>query len=131
MDKPRIVNLPKILDERGNLSVVEELCHVPFKIKRAYWIYDVPGGEHRQGHAYRENEEMIIALSGAFDVCVVSPAEKEGEAPASELHTLNRSYYGLYIPAGHWRELRNFSTNAVALILASRSYEDADYVYGI
>lgn len=119
-----LIDLPRVLDERGNLSFVEELGQVPFKIKRAYWIYDVPGGENREGHAYRENEELIIALSGALDVAVKS------DSTGPEItYTLNRSYYGLYIPAGTWRELRNFSTNSVALILASRSYEDADYIY--
>ncbi len=131
MEQPRLINLPKILDERGNLSFVEETHHVPFRIRRAYWIYDVPGGEHRHGHAYRENEELIIALSGAFEVRVVSPDHDKEAVSSERIYSLNRSYYGLYLPAGHWRELRNFSTNAVALILASRSYEDADYVYGI
>ena len=122
----RIIELPKILDSRGNLSFVEQLKQVPFEIKRAYWVYDVPGGEKRDGHAYRENEEFIIALSGAFDVAT-TPLGCDVE----RVFSLNRSYYGLYVPAGTWRELRNFSTNAVALILASRSYEDADYVFGI
>ena len=123
----RIIELPKVLDSRGNLSFIEEMGEIPFAIKRAYWVYDVPGGEKRDGHAYRENEEFIIALSGSFDVLTRRGALE----PRERTFTLNRSYYGLYVPAGIWRELRNFSTNAVALILASRYYEDSDYVYGI
>jgi len=94
---------------------------VPFKIERSYWIYDVPGGEERGGHAYRENEEFIIALSGAFDV-VLNDGKQELTFP------LNRSYYGLYVPKGMWREMKNFSTNSFALILASTSYNEDDYI---
>ena len=102
--KFQIINLPKIPDNRGNLSFAEELNHIPFKIERTYWIYDVPGGETRGGHAYRENEEFIIALSGSFDVVLDNGIQKQ-------TFSLNRSYYGLYVPKGMWRQMLNFSTN--------------------
>lgn len=117
-----VINLPKFLDKRGNLSFAEEFKHIPFKIARSYWIYDVPGGEARGGHAYKENQEFIIALSGSFDVLLDDGAEKK-------LFTLNRSYYGLYVPGEIWREMSNFSTNSLALVLASTSYNEADYIY--
>lgn len=120
--KPLMIELPKILDRRGNLSVIEELRNIPFKIERTYWIYDVPGGEARGGHAYRENEEFIIALSGSFDVVLDDGKERKN-------YSLNRSYYGLYIPKGLWREMNNFSTNSLALILASTPYCCEDYIY--
>ncbi|RZK40548.1 MAG: WxcM-like domain-containing protein [Pedobacter sp.] len=116
----RLIDLPKILDERGNLSFLEEESHIPFKIKRMYWIYDVPGGEVRGGHSYHKNEEIIIALSGSFDVVLQEGNEQK-------IFSLNRSYYGLYIPAGTWRHMENFSTNALGLIVASTSYSAADY----
>jgi len=122
MKKPEIVELPKHFDARGNLSVVEELKQIPFKIARSYWIYDVPGGEHRGGHAYKENEEFIVALSGSFDVNIDDGQEKH-------LFHLNRSYYGLYVPKGLWREMENFSTNSLALIVASKPYDPSDYIY--
>ena len=122
MDQPRIIDLPKIGDKRGNLSLVEEFKHIPFKIERTYWIYDVPGGEKRGGHAYRENQEFIVALSGSFDVVLDDGKEKK-------LYSLNRSYYGLYVPKGWWRQMENFSTNALALVLASTSYTKEDYIY--
>lgn len=118
----RIIELPKFLDKRGNLSFIEEFIHLPFKIERTYWIYDVPGGEARGGHAYKENQEFIIALSGSFDVLLDDGVEKK-------IFSLNRSYYGLYIPKGIWREINNFSTNSLALILASTSYNQGDYIY--
>lgn len=121
MLKPHLIQLPKFLDKRGNLSFAEELQHVPFKIKRTYWIYDVPGGEVRGGHAYQKNQEFIIALSGSFDV-ILNDGEK-----STSFH-LNRSYYGLYIPKGIWREINNFSTNSLALILASEDYNPEDYI---
>lgn len=121
LEKPRIIELPKFLDKRGNLSFIEELKHIPFKIKRTYWIYDVPGGESRGGHAYKDTAEFIVALSGAFEV-VLDDGDKE------ETFTLNRSYYGLYVPKGYWRSMRNFSTNSVGLILAPTLYEEDDYI---
>ena len=117
----KIIKLPKFTDPRGNLSFVEQLNHIPFEIKRTYWIYDVPGGESRGGHAFRQNEEFIVALSGAFDVIVDDGKERKTFA-------LNRSYYGLYIPAGLWREMANFSTNSLALEFGSIHYDRADYV---
>ena len=122
MEQPRIIDLPKIGDKRGNLSLVEEFKHIPFKIERTYWIYDVPGGEKRGGHAYRENQEFIVALSGSFDVVLDDGKEKK-------LYSLNRSYYGLYVPKGWWRQMENFSTNALALVLTSTSYTKEDYIY--
>ena len=118
----QLKNLPKILDKRGNLSVIEEFKNIPFKIARTYWIYDVPGGEKRGGHAYRENEEFIVALSGSFDVVVDDGKNKR-------TFSLNRSYYGLYVPRGLWREMNNFSTNSLALVLASIPYDAEDYIY--
>lgn len=119
--KPEIINLSKHLDDRGNLSVIEQVKDIPFEIKRVYWIYDVPGGEARGGHAYKENEEFIVALSGSFDVTL-----NDGEI--KQTYSLNRSYYGLYVPKGWWREMNNFSTNAVALVLASEPYSQEDYI---
>ncbi len=121
-NEPRIIALPKILDKRGNLSVIEEWKNVPFKIERTYWIYDVPGGEARGGHAYKENQEFIVALSGSFDVILDNGKEKR-------TFSLNRSYYGLYVPKGIWREMNNFSTNSLALILSSTAYNAEDYIY--
>nr|WP_304422112.1 FdtA/QdtA family cupin domain-containing protein [Paramuribaculum intestinale] len=120
MDKATIIDLPKFLDSRGNLSFVEQLKHIPFEIKRTYWIYDVPGGESRGGHAYRQNQEFIVALSGAFDVTL-------NDGQQTTTFTLNRSYYGLYVPKGYWRQMSNFSTNSLALILASTPYDINDY----
>lgn len=117
----RIIDLPKIMDDRGNLSFFEEQRHIPFSIKRSYWIYDVPGGESRGGHAYRELEEFIVALSGSFEVFLDDAAEQK-------VVTLNRAYYGLYIPNMIWRRMQNFSTNAVALVVASRPYSVGDYI---
>ena len=117
----KIIELPKILDQRGNLSFVEEQKHIPFKIERSYWIYDVPGGESRGGHAYLKNEEFIVALSGSFDVTLDDGVNKKA-------YSLNRSYYGLYVPKGLWREMFNFSTNSLALILASIKYDANDYI---
>lgn len=122
MEEARIIELPRFLDSRGNLSFVEQLKHIPFEIKRTYWIYDVPGGEARGGHAYKENQEFIIALSGSFDVIVDDGKEKK-------TYTLNRSYYGLYIPKGTWREMNNFSTNSLAVILSSTLYDKEDYIF--
>lgn len=121
MEEPLIIQLPKFLDARGNLSVIEELKEIPFKIERTYWLYDVPGGECRGGHAYRENQEFIVALSGSFDVHLDDGAQKQ------TFH-LNRSYYGLYVPNGLWREMDNFSTNSLAMILSSTDYDASDYI---
>lgn len=118
----RIIDLPKFLDKRGNLSFIEEENHIPFKIERTYWIYDVPGGEKRGGHAYRENQEFIVALSGSFDVILDDGREHR-------VFHLNRSYYGLYVPKGLWRQMENFSTNSLALVLASTPYDERDYMY--
>jgi len=117
----KIVELPKFLDVRGNLSFAEQNNHIPFEIKRTYWIYDVPGGEARGGHAFRENQEFVIALSGAFDVVVDDGENKK-------IFTLNRSYYGLYIPKGLWRTMENFSTNSLALEFGSIHYDEQDYI---
>ncbi|MGB4413706.1 MAG: FdtA/QdtA family cupin domain-containing protein [Paludibacter sp.] len=120
--KPKFIDLPKILDKRGNLSFIEAERHIPFSIKRTYWIYDVPGGEKRGGHAYRNNEEFIVALSGSFDV-ILDDGKKR------KVYTLNRSYYGLYVPKMMWRQMENFSTNSFALVLASTSFDINDYIY--
>ena len=117
----RIINLPKVEDQRGNLTFVEEEKHIPFMIKRVYWIYDVPGGQIRGGHAFKEQQEFIIALSGSFDV-VVNNGKK------IQTFSLNRSYYGLYVLNGLWRHMENFSTNAVALVLSSTIYNEKDYI---
>lgn len=121
IDDVRIIELPKFLDARGNLSFAENFQQIPFGIKRTYWIYDVPGGESRGGHAYRTNQEFVIALSGAFDVVVDDGSQKK-------TFSLNRSYYGLYIPAGLWRTMENFSTNSLALEFSSEHYSQEDYV---
>lgn len=117
----RIIELPKYLDARGNLSFAENYRQIPFEIKRTYWIYDVPGGEARGGHAFKENQEFVIALSGSFDVIV-------NDGVNSVLYNLNRSYYGLFIPKGLWRVMENFSTNSLALEFGSEPYSAGDYV---
>lgn len=116
-----IVNLPRITDTRGNLSFIEAGRPVPFVIQRTYWIYDVPGGEVRGGHAYRELQEFFVALSGSFDVVLDDGKERK-------IVSLNRSYVGLYAPNMIWRNLENFSTNSVCLILASLPYSQNDYI---
>ena len=121
MEEPIIIQLPKITDLRGNLSVIEELKDIPFKIERTYWIYDVPGGETRGGHAYKDNQEFIVALSGSFDVVLDDGREKK-------VFSLNRSYNGLYVPKGLWRIMENFSTNSLALVLSSTKYDKDDYI---
>lgn len=121
MIEAKIINLPKIADPRGNLSIIEQIKQIPFEIKRAHWIYDVPGGIDRGGHAYKETEEFIVALSGSFDVVVDDGLNKE-------TYSLNRSYFGLYIPKGMWRIMTNFSTNSLALVLSSTDYDENDYV---
>lgn len=117
----KILNLPKIADPRGNLSIIEQIKQIPFEIKRTYWIYDVPGGCDRGGHAYKENQEFIVALSGAFDVVLDDGKEKK-------TFSLNRSYMGLYVPKGMWRTMTNFSTNSLALVLSSTEYDVKDYI---
>ncbi len=121
MKKIKIIRLPKIEDSRGNLTFIEQNNHIPFEIKRVYWIYDVPGGEIRGGHAFKEQQELIVALSGSFDVVVEDGNQKQ------TLY-LNRSYYGLYIPNGLWREMNNFSTNSLAMVLSSTFYNKDDYM---
>ena len=117
----KVINLPKISDPRGNLSIIEQLKQIPFEIKRVHWIYDVPGGVDRGGHAYKETEEFIVALSGSFDVVVDDGNNKK-------TYPLNRSYFGLCIPKGMWRTMTNFSTNSLALVLSSTEYDEHDYV---
>lgn len=117
----KLIELPKFLDARGNLSFAENLKQVPFEIKRTYWLYDVPGGISRGGHGEKENEELVIALSGSFEIYVDDGKE-------SKTFTLNRSYYGLYIPKGLWREIKEFSTNALALEFGSIKYDVNDYI---
>jgi dTDP-4-dehydrorhamnose 3,5-epimerase-like enzyme len=117
----RIIELPKFLDARGNLSFAENFAQIPFEIKRTYWLYDVPGGVNRGGHAEINNEEVVIAMSGAFDIVV-------DDGVQSKTFTLNRSYYGLYIPKGLWREIKEFSTNAIALEFGSIPYDVNDYI---
>lgn len=117
----RIIELPKFEDPRGNLSFIEEEKHIPFKIERTYWIYDVPGGQVRGGHAFKTQRELIVALSGSFDV-VIDDGEQQ------QTFSLNRSYYGLYIPAGLWRQMQNFSTNSLAMVLSSTKFNEEDYI---
>jgi len=121
MAKPERIELPKVLDVRGNLTFIEEDKHIPFKIKRAYWIYDVPGGEFRGSHAFRQNEEFIVALSGSFDIVL-------NDGTTEYRFSLNRSYYGIYVPKMVWRKMENFSTNSLALVLASSGYNEKDYI---
>lgn len=122
MKQAKIIQLPKFEDPRGNLSFIEEWKHIPFKIERTFWIYDVPGGETRGGHAFKFQQEFIIALSGSFDVIIENGLEKQ-------TFLLNRSYYGLYVPGGLWRQMQNFSTNSLALVLSSTKYNPEDYIY--
>ena len=118
----RMLDFPVIPDRRGNLTFGEGMRHVPFDIKRVYYLYDVPGGEERGGHAHRQLEQVIIAMSGSFDVVL-----DDGSARAEI--TLNRSYFGVYVSRMVWRELVNFSSGSVCLVLASRPYEAEDYLY--
>jgi WxcM-like, C-terminal len=117
----KIYNIPKILDSRGNLSFIEGEVHIPFPIKRVFWIYDVPGGEMRGGHAFKYQNEIIIAMSGSFSV------ELDDGYTQKSFH-LNRSYYGLFVPAGIWTKMENFSTNSLAVVLASTFYSEDDYI---
>jgi hypothetical protein len=119
---PQIIQLPKILDPRGNLTFLQNNDQIPFEIKRVFWTYDVPGGEIRGGHAYKTQQELIIALSGSFDVITKDSASNE-----IRFH-LNRSYYGLYLPANTWRHMENFSTNAFALHLSDSLFDQNEYI---
>lgn len=121
MTSPKIIELPKYSERNGSLSVIEEGINVPFQIKRVFWIYDVPGGESRGGHAYKASREFITALSGSFDIHLDDGKERR------TFH-LNRSYYGLYVPEGMWREMDNFSTNSVAMVVSSSVYAEDDYI---
>jgi hypothetical protein len=116
----RIIELPKITDPRGNLTFIEGNVHIPFDIKRVYYLYDVPGGAERGGHAHRELNQLIVAMSGSFDILLDDGLEKR------RFH-LNRSYYGLYVCPMIWRELDNFSSGSVCMVLASNLYDEADY----
>lgn len=122
LDKAQLIELPKICDPRGNLSFIEGNNHIPFKIERTYWIYDVPGGKTRSGHAFRNQEEFIVALSGSFDIIL-----NDGKGNEETFH-MARSYYGLYVPRMMWRRIENFSTNSVAMILSSTKYDETDYI---
>lgn len=117
----KLLGLPKIEDPRGNLSIIEQIKQIPFEIKRVYWIYDVPGGKDRGAHAYKENEEFIVALSGSFDIELDDGSNKQ-------TFSLNRSYFGVYVPKGMWRTMKNFSTNSLALVLSSTKYDKDDYI---
>jgi len=121
MENVRIIALPKILDPRGNLSYFENRNQIPFDIKRTYWIYDVPGGEIRGGHAFKEQNEFIVVLSGSLTVVVFDGKEEK-------IFPLNRSYFGLYIPKGLWRHMENFATNSVALVVSDTSFNEEDYI---
>lgn len=120
--KPNIINFPKIQDPRGNLTFLQHSNQIPFEIKRCFWTYDVPGGEIRGGHAYKNQKEIVIALSGSFDVVITNP---DGSI---EKYSLNRSYYGLYLPAKTWRHIENFSTNSLALHVSSDFFSTEDYI---
>lgn len=121
LDKCKIVNFPKITDVRGNLSFIEENRQIPFEIKRVYYLYDVPSGATRGGHAHKALEQIVIALSGSFDVVLDDGYNRR-------TFFLNRPHYGLYLPPGIWRELENFSSNSVALSLVSQVYDESDYI---
>jgi oxalate decarboxylase/phosphoglucose isomerase-like protein (cupin superfamily) len=119
--KSKLLELPKVLDQRGNLSFLQEDDQIPYPIERVYWIYDVPGGEIRGGHAFRNNQEVIVALSGSFDVVL-------NDGHSEQRYHLNRSYYGLYVPNMVWRSMENFSTNSLAVVVASIRYDSDDYI---
>ncbi|WP_340153089.1 FdtA/QdtA family cupin domain-containing protein [uncultured Marivirga sp.] len=122
MNSHKIIEFPKIEDPRGNLTFVQYPDQIPFEIKRVFWTYDVPGGEQRGGHAYHEQDEIIVSLSGSFDVVISLPNGKQIK------QTLNRSYYGIYIPAKTWRHMENFSTNSLSLHMSSKEYDESDYI---
>ncbi len=121
MEIGKIIDLPRIADPRGNLTVAEQSQEVPFEIRRVYWVYDVPAGECRGGHAHRECKEFIIAVSGSFDVCLDNGKEKK-------VYHLNHPYQGLLVPTGIWRTLDDFSSGSVCLVLASEEFSEEDYI---
>ena len=118
----QIISFPKINDPRGNLTFLQHPTHIPFLIERVFWTYDVPGGEKRGGHAYKKQQEVIISISGSFDVVITEP---DG---GIKKYSLNRSYFGLWVPPGTWRHMENFSTNSLALHLSSMKYSESDYI---
>lgn len=120
VEECRIVNLPKVIDPRGNLTFIESEQTIPFRIMRVFYLYDVPGGESRGGHAHKECQQFMVAMSGSFDVIV-----DDGEQ--RQTFSLNRSYYGLYLPSMIWREMANFSSGSVCMVLASEHYDENDY----
>lgn len=120
--EPKLLELPKIQDPRGNLTFLQNQDQIPFDIKRVFWTYDVPGGAQRGGHAYYEQQELIIALSGSFDVVITQPSGEK------QTYSLNRSYYGLYVPPLTWRHMENFSTNTLSLHLSNTQYKEQDYI---
>lgn len=122
MEHAHLIDLPKIIDKRGNLSFIQNGIQLPFVIKRCYWIYDVPSGEKRDGHAILNNKELIISLSGSFDVIV-------NDGVTDDKFSLNRPNVGLYIPQNVWREITDFSTNSVALVLSSECFNQEEYIY--
>jgi hypothetical protein len=121
--EPVFINLPKFLDERGNLTFLQFPDHLPFEVERTFWIYGIPGGEKRGGHAYKIQQEVIIALTGSFDIIITN------QDHTIKKFSLNRSYYGLYIPPLTWRHMENFSTNALSLHISSSTYNREDYIY--
>ena len=121
LEKCRLIELPKIQDPRGNLTVIEAMKNIPFEIKRVYYLYDVPGGAARAGHAHKELEQFIISMSGSFDIHL-----DDGKGGKKSFH-LNRSYYGLYIPSYIWRVIDNFSSGSVCMSIASIMYDENDY----
>jgi len=120
IDNCRIIDLPRINDPRGNLTFVEGNAHIPYDIKRVYYLYDVPGGAERGGHAHKGLQQLIIAMSGSFDIHLDDGVSKR------TFH-MNRSYFGLYVPTMIWREIDNFSSGAVCMVLASERYDESDY----
>lgn len=122
MQEPKIIEFPKIADPRGNLTFLQEADQIPFEIKRVFWLYDVPGGDSRGGHAYRTQQEIIIAMSGSFDVVITK------EDHSTQTFHLNRSYYGLWVPPRTWRHIENFSTNSLGLHISSSSFKAEDYI---
>ncbi len=121
MELGQIINLPRITDPRGNLTVAQQLSHIPFEIRRVYWVYDVPAGEGRGGHAHKHCRSFIVAANGSFDVHLSNGHE-------SRVYHLNHPYQGLLVDTGIWRELKDFSSGSVCLVLASDDFEEEDYI---